>query len=137
MSALAGDKNCRVDVIFPFGIERLDDGEVLNTFDGPISSLTVEYVHTEMNKALAPLDIEVSGQGESSDFKILVGFSGLLNKSGSKITDAYLQVKNYERSVESRKNVSLLGMLKKREKIAKKLFDKALKDLVPLLDKCQ
>jgi len=99
--------------------------------------LSIEYVNAQINKALAPLDIGVSGIGERADFKIIVGFSGISNKKGSSLTESYLQVKNYERSVESRKNIKLMGMLKSREKIAKALFDKALKDLVPLLDHCK
>ena len=82
LSAFAGEKNCKVDVIFPYGTEEINDQEVLSTFDGAIESLTTKYVNQEINKALSPLDIGVSGQGERSDFKIVVGFSGMLNKPG-------------------------------------------------------
>lgn len=135
-SAFAGDKRCRVDVVFPYGTEFINDSEVITTFDGPLESLSIKYIHEELNKALAPLDAEVSGQGESSDYKIVVGFTGMLNKDGSTITDSYLKVKNYERSIEARKDSKLLGMLKNREQKAKILFDLALEELVSILDKC-
>jgi len=37
MSTYAQDKNCKVDVIFPYGTEEVEQVEVLNTFDGPIT----------------------------------------------------------------------------------------------------
>lgn len=136
LSSFAADKDCSVDIVFPFGVETVEGVEVVSSMNGAIESLPTKYVYEEINKALAPKNIGISERGEHADFSLIVGFTGMMNRKGAVITDSYIRTRGYNKSVEARKESNILMLLNKENKRVKKLFKRVLKKFAREMDEC-
>ena len=136
MNAFSQEKDCAVEVVFPFGTELVEDEEVVSSMNGAIESLPVSFVYSEIDKALADKNIGISERGQHADFKIIVGFTGMLNEGNAVLTDAYIKTRGYERTIEAREKAGVFMLLSKENKRVKKLFTKALKDFSFKIDEC-